>query len=81
MAVDVHFCPLLLLCCRMGSRGDGSDAVDVMPSSAPSLARDGLGYHGHGNDIDSGGRQSQAILSIRRNYVGMYHARYKQKAP
>ena len=58
-----------------------SDIIDGMPSSDPPLVRDSLGYHGHGIGIDSGGRQSQAILSICRNYVGMYHARYKQKAP
>ena len=49
MAVAVRFFSLLLLCCRMGSRGDGSDVVDGMQSSAPPLARDGLGYHGHDN--------------------------------
>ena len=31
----------------MGSRGDGSDVYDGVPSLAPSLARDGLGCHGH----------------------------------
>ena len=47
MAVAVRFCPFLLLCCRMGSQGDGSNVVDGMSSSAPPISRDSLGYHGH----------------------------------
>ena len=45
-AVVVRFCPLLRLCCWMGSLSDGSNDYDGVPPSAPSLARDGLGCHG-----------------------------------
>ena len=65
----------------MGSRGDGSDVVDVMPPLAPFLARDSLGYHGHGNGIDRRGRQSQAILYLCMSYVGMYHLALSRKHP
>ena len=46
-AVVVHFCLLLRLCCWMGSRGDRINVYDGVPSAAPSLAKDGLGCHGH----------------------------------
>ena len=81
MAVAVRFFPLLLLCCWMVSREDGSDVVDGMSASASPLARDGLGYHGHDNGIDRRGRQSQAILYLRRSYLGMYHLALSQKHP
>ena len=41
-AVVGRSCPLLQLCCRMGSRGDESNVFDGVPSLVPSLAREGL---------------------------------------
>ena len=37
--------------CGVDNQGDGSDVVDVMPPSALSIARDGLGYHCHSNEF------------------------------
>ena len=40
-AVVGRSCPVLRLCCQVGSCGDESDVFDGMPLSAPSPARDG----------------------------------------
>ena len=42
-----QICYLFLLCCCMGIRRGGGDGFGGVPLSAPSLARDDLGCHGH----------------------------------
>ena len=43
----------------MGSHGDESDVFDGVPLLAPSLARDGLGYHSHHNTYQGGAGASR----------------------